>query len=472
SAQGTTGVNYGKIADNLPTPDKVIALLKSKNIARIRIFEPYPDVLQALQGSGLQVIVGSLNNDLPQIGSDPAFAAKWVQTNVAPFASTVSFRCISLGNELIPSELAQTILPAMQGLQRAIIAANLSIPVTTTVHQAVLSASYPPSAGTLSPGAANFLVPIAQFLKANNYPLLFNAYTYFPYRDNQKDIRIDYALNNATEVVVRDGNLGYTNLLDASVDAFYYALEKGGVSNLENTMHRTIFFAVTALLVLTHNTLAGSAQGTVGVNYGKIADNLPPPDKVIALLKSKNISRIRIFEPYPDVLQALQGSGLQVIVGSLNSDLPQIGSDPAFAAKWVQTNVVPFASNVSFRCISLGNELIPSELAQTILPAMQGLQRALVAANLSIAVTTTVIVSETGWPSAGGDAPATIINAQTYNQNMINRMKNNVGTPKSPGKGLEIYIFALFNENLKASGTEQHFGLFYPTMEPVYPIQF
>ncbi|KAJ4849486.1 hypothetical protein Tsubulata_030303 [Turnera subulata] len=316
SAQGTIGVNYGKIADNLPPPDKVIALLKSKNIARIRIFEPYPDVLQALPGSGLQVILGSLNSDLPQIGGDPAFAAKWVQTNVFPFASNVPFRCISLGNELIPSELAQTILPAMQGLQRALIAANLSIPVTTTVHQAVLSASYPPSAGTLSPGAANFLVPIAQFLKANNYPLLFNAYTYFPYRDNQKDIRIDYALNNATEVVVRDGNLGYTNLLDASVDAFYYALEKGGVSNLE------------------------------------------------------------------------------------------------------------------------------------------------------------VIVSETGWPSAGGDAPATINNAQTYNQNMINRMKNNVGTPKSPGKGLETYIFALFDENLKANGTEQHFGLFYPTMEPVYPIQF
>nr|XP_010921891.1 glucan endo-1,3-beta-glucosidase [Elaeis guineensis] len=80
-----------------------------------------------------------------------------------------------------------------------------------------------------------------------------------------------------------------------------------------------------------------------------------------------------------------------------------------------------------------------------------------------------IVVSESGWPSAGGTA-ATINNAKTYNQNLINHVGQ--GTPRRSGKAIEAYIFEMFNENLKSSGIEQNFGLFYPNMQPVYPINF
>ncbi|KAH7677176.1 Glycoside hydrolase family 17 protein [Dioscorea alata] len=79
-----------------------------------------------------------------------------------------------------------------------------------------------------------------------------------------------------------------------------------------------------------------------------------------------------------------------------------------------------------------------------------------------------IVISESGWPSAGGNA-ATVDNAQTYNQNLINHVGK--GTPKKPG-AIEAFIFDMFNENQKSPEVEKHFGLFNSDGTPVYSINF
>ncbi|KAJ8646293.1 hypothetical protein MRB53_008041 [Persea americana] len=86
-----------------------------------------------------------------------------------------------------------------------------------------------------------------------------------------------------------------------------------------------------------------------------------------------------------------------------------------------------------------------------------------------------IVVSESGWPSGGGNPVATVENARTYNQNLIQHVKN--GTPKRSGKAIQTYIFAMFNENQKPTDghlgeAERHFGLFNPDKSPVYQINF
>lgn len=74
-------------------------------------------------------------------------------------------------------------------------------------------------------------------------------------------------------------------------------------------------------------------------------------------------------------------------------------------------------------------------------------------------------MSETGWPSKGdtNEIGASLENARAYNRNLLVRQLKSEGTPVRPNQKLEVYLFALFNENLKPGPTsERNYGLYRP----------
>ncbi|XP_003564669.2 glucan endo-1,3-beta-glucosidase 14 isoform X2 [Brachypodium distachyon] len=84
-----------------------------------------------------------------------------------------------------------------------------------------------------------------------------------------------------------------------------------------------------------------------------------------------------------------------------------------------------------------------------------------------------VRVSETGWPSKGDEdeVGATVQNAAAYNGNLMQRIAMNQGTPLKPEVPIDVFVFALFNENMKPGpASERNYGLFYPNGSPVYAI--
>ncbi|KAM7270416.1 hypothetical protein ACFE04_029630 [Oxalis oulophora] len=84
-----------------------------------------------------------------------------------------------------------------------------------------------------------------------------------------------------------------------------------------------------------------------------------------------------------------------------------------------------------------------------------------------------VRVSETGWPSKGDadEVGATVQNAAIYNRNLLRRQIQNEGTPLRPNWRLEVYIFALFNEDMKPGPTsERNYGLFQPDKTMTYNV--
>jgi hypothetical protein len=86
-----------------------------------------------------------------------------------------------------------------------------------------------------------------------------------------------------------------------------------------------------------------------------------------------------------------------------------------------------------------------------------------------------VVVTETGWPSFGGanEPDATAENAETYNNNMIQRVLNDSGPPSQPNIPINTYIYELFNED-KRNGpiSEKNWGIVYTNGSAVFPLSY
>ncbi|XP_075634569.1 glucan endo-1,3-beta-glucosidase-like [Castanea sativa] len=231
----SVGVCYGRNGNNLPSDGEVVDLYKSNGIGTMRIYEPYQTTLDALRGSNIELIIGMLNGKLQEL-TDATAATNWVQNNIIKYWPDVKFKYIAVGNEVHPDKAeAQFVLPAMQNIHNAIVAANLQdqIKVSTAIDTTLLGNNSPPSAGSFSDSARSYIIPIVNFLVSNGAPLLANVYPYFAFTYNPQDISLPFALFTSPGVVVTDGSLQYQNLFDALLDAHYSALEKVGAPNLQ-----------------------------------------------------------------------------------------------------------------------------------------------------------------------------------------------------------------------------------------------
>ncbi|ESW22061.1 hypothetical protein PHAVU_005G123600 [Phaseolus vulgaris] len=231
------GINYGQIADNLPSHSRVAALIKSLNVTKIKLYDSDPNVLSAFSNSDVEFIIGVRNEDLPSL-KDPSNAQSWIQQHVQPYISQTKITCIVVGNEVFDYNLSQltvNLLPAMQSMYNALVNLGLAQQVTiTSAHSyKILASSFPPSSGVFRQDLIQYIQPILSFHSQIKSPFLINAYPFFAYKDNPNQISLNYVLfqpnSGSTDPIT---NLHYDNMLFAQIDAVYAAIKKLGHTDI------------------------------------------------------------------------------------------------------------------------------------------------------------------------------------------------------------------------------------------------
>ncbi|XP_073307825.1 glucan endo-1,3-beta-glucosidase 11-like [Primulina huaijiensis] len=235
---GTYGINYGRMADNIPSPDQVVLLLRAAKIKNVRIYDANHSVLNAFKGTGLELVIGLPNGFVKDMSAHADHALNWVNENVMAFLPETHIVGIAIGNEVLgnDNDLSGSLLGAVKNMYNA--TKNLGIDdvvqISTAHSQAVFTNSYPPSSCIFKESVVQFMKPLLEFFSQIGSPFCLNAYPFLAYTYNPDTIDINYALFQATKGIYDEKtNLHYDNMLDAQVDAAYVALEDAGFKKME-----------------------------------------------------------------------------------------------------------------------------------------------------------------------------------------------------------------------------------------------
>lgn len=84
----------------------------------------------------------------------------------------------------------------------------------------------------------------------------------------------------------------------------------------------------------------------MGVNWGQASSAQLPPAKVVnGLLLPNGVTRVKLSDADPSVLESLSGSGVAVVVGIRNEMLRNLNQSKKAAMSWVHDNVTRYFSD-------------------------------------------------------------------------------------------------------------------------------
>lgn len=211
---------------------------------------------------------------------------------------------------------------------------------------------------------------------------------------------------------------------------------------------------------------------------------VPAMNNIYAALAANNLTSIKVSSPCSMDLLA---QSYFPSMGAFNSNYTDVSGLLDFLSRTsspFMVNVYPwkaYAANPT--AISMDYALFTANSSNGVLDSgtnytytnlfdaqVDAVYAALTRANHSELM---VLVSETGWPTAGDTAEAgvSIANAQIYNANLVKHVADRVGTPVRPGTVINTFLYEVYNENLNVGpASQRNFGIFNNDSSAVYAL--
>ncbi|EEF32127.1 glucan endo-1,3-beta-glucosidase 8 [Ricinus communis] len=234
------GVNWGNIASHPLPPDIVVKMLKDNNINRVKLFDADAWTVNALAGSGIEVMVAIPNNMLQYIADSVDNAKDWVKENVTEYLrgqGGVDIRYVAVGNEPFLASYNgsydKTTFPALQNVQKALDEEGVgdkikaSVPLNADVYEGNL-----PSQGNFRKDVRDVMTKIVHHLHDHKAPFIVNIYPFISLYQSSS-FPFEYAFFDGGGKKIQDKNVTYTNVFEANYDTLVWSLKKAGVPDLK-----------------------------------------------------------------------------------------------------------------------------------------------------------------------------------------------------------------------------------------------
>ncbi|VFQ84812.1 unnamed protein product [Cuscuta campestris] len=268
-AESEIGVNWGTRSLHKMSPATVVDLVRGNGIRKVKLFEADPDVLAALMGSGIEVMVGIPNEMLATVASSPSSADLWVSQNLTrymvkggvdikyvflcslpttclilglretflPVLAIAFLKYVAVGNEPFlasySGQYQSDVLPAMTNIQQSLVKRNLAgtIKLVVPCNADAYESPSLPSQGGFRPELTQIMTQLVSFLNSIGSPFIVNIYPFLSLYGNS-DFPQDYAFFEGTTHQVVDGPNIYYNAFDGNFDTLVSALSRIGYAQM------------------------------------------------------------------------------------------------------------------------------------------------------------------------------------------------------------------------------------------------
>ncbi|XP_074267934.1 glucan endo-1,3-beta-glucosidase-like [Silene latifolia] len=242
SATTIIGVNFGRVANNLPTPTETATFLTTQTtFTHLKLFDSDPTILSAFANTNVSLTINIPNSDivgLTQLSSAQSF----VDSSIIPHLPGTVIKYVAVGNEVHFSgdnNLILNTVPAMRNLHQVLQSNSLTkgIKVTTPHSLAILPPLMSPSSGRFHPEyEKTFFTPLLQFHRETKSPFMVNPYPYFGFKPTD----LNFALGNKNKGILDRGTkLRYYSMFDYLLDGVYSAMKRLGYEDVEINVGET-----------------------------------------------------------------------------------------------------------------------------------------------------------------------------------------------------------------------------------------
>ncbi|KAD5803708.1 hypothetical protein E3N88_15068 [Mikania micrantha] len=131
------------------------------------------------------------------------------------------------------------------------------------------------------------------------------------------------------------------------------------------------------------------ASNRIGINYGRLGNNLPSPTRSIELLQTMNAGRVRLYDADHEILKLLSGKNIDITITVANDEISGIAANQHLANQWVYEHIITHYPNTRTRFVLVGHEVFSSistyqdlQIARDLVRAMKRIKSAVKAQGI------------------------------------------------------------------------------------------